>query len=479
MMGCHWLKLWILGCALTAGVSFAQAPPPEPPPDDATPSGVASNEGAADEVGELDGAEDATAPRRSVLSEFQRMLRTDQSHLTEDGGGSGFGMGIAIAVLAAAYVLIVFVVLALWRRSRDPKMWRLRTETMQGEGRWSTHIAYAIRRKIDAEINLQMVKVEPAGSRVQLAYLVAGEIKGRLGEGTEAKVRFSGLKPKNFWQSDQQDSLAIEFELIQPRDRKITLHLDVRAEYRIGKKVGVAGLFQEVLTFKPSLVGKSLEVLPEDPIPGYEMPSGMPMGGLDDSGGSAYPSMASLGAVGASPDLDQLRLRQGELEQRLHLMESRFLGDSASGNATLDDAPPADRATTDDLERRLGLLEGHLESLPTALGVGDLPELRRRLQQVEDQCAAARQASSGQGAEIGVPAEQAAAEMATLRQEVRAAEERAAKALRENLQVVVKNMKGLRHELSQLNTAVNEMMQRFVNSERRLADVMQRLPPED
>lgn len=325
-------------------------------------------------------------------------------------------------------------------------------------------VAYAIRRKIDAEVTLQMVKVEPAGSGVQLAYLVEGEIKGRLGEGGEAKVRFASLKPKSFWQSDQQDSIAIGFELIQPRDKKITLHLDVRAEYRIGKKSGVAGLFQEALSFAPSMVGKTLEVL-EDASPSvFETPSGMPVGGLDDTGGLGYPSMPAVGQVGDPAAVHQLRLQQGELEQRLHLMESRFLSESAP---------------TDDLERRLMDLENHLESLPTALGVGDLPQLKGRLQQVEDQCAALRASSEPSTGSQGTAAsEVSAAEVAALRREMRAAEERAANALRENLQVVVKNMKGLRHELTQLNTAVNDMMQRFVNSERRLADVMKRLPPE-
>lgn len=475
-MGRHWLKLWILGCLFTAWVGLAQTAPSEPPTDTDTADAADSPQAADGEERAGEAPEDEATPRRGVLSEFQRMLRTNQSHLTEDGAASGVGMGITVAVLAAAYVVIVLVVLAVWRRSRDPKMWRLRTETMQGEGRWSTHIAYAIRRKIDAEITLHMTHVEPAGSRVQLAYLVAGEIKGRLGEGTEAKVRFPGLKPKSFWQSDQQDNVAIEFELIQPRDRKITLHLDMRAEYRIGKKSGVAGLFQEVLTFAPSLVGKSLEVLPEDPVPGFETPSGMSVGGLDDTGGLGYPSAARLGAVGTSTDLDQLRLQQGELEQRLHLMESRFLSETAQGEAAAGETAPSE-----ELERRLRHLESQLESLPTALGVGDLPELRRRLQQVEDQCAAVQQTSFDRptGADAAGVNAATAAEITSLRQDLRASEERAAKALRENLQVVVKNMKGLRHELTQLNTAVNDMMQRFVNSERRLAEVMQRLPPED
>lgn len=455
---------WALGCWLLAASSLAQAPP--------AGQGAGSQDGAdrpaAAEPGETAPGEDgdagdtqtvdgAATPKRSVLSEFQRVMRTRQSHLNENDEG-GAGIGGTVAVLAVAYVAIVLAVLAFWRRARDPKVWRLRTEPVQGEGRWLTHLAYAIRRKSDVEVTLTMAKVEPAGCGVQLAYLVDDEIKGRLSEGSEGKVSFAALKPKSFWQSDQRDSFAIGFELIQPRDRKISLHLDLRTDFRIGKKRGLAGISQELLVFEPSFLARNRDLMADDASAAFS--SGQhrldPGGGLgnllDDTGGlGGVAPVASPGAptTTSASQIEQLRSQQGELEQRLHLLEARFLSESAP---------------LEDVEHRLRVLETKLDAMPERTA-GTSQETEQRLQQLESQVLTGAMQ----------PADEASTE---LRQEMRAAEERAAKALRENLQVVVKNMKGLRGELTQLNTAVNDMMQRFVNSERRVAEIARRLPPD-
>lgn len=468
-MRLRWMFGWALVCGLLSLMSWAQTPTS---PNDATASGQPAGQSAAedsdDSTAQEDGdaadgeAEDAAErPKGGVLSEFRRMLRVDQRHLTEAEEGNS-RIWPTIAALGLAYVLIVLAVLAFWRRAKDPKFWRLRTEPMQGEGRWLTHIGYAIRRKVDADITLTMAKVEPEGCGVQLAYLVDGEIKGRLSEGSEGKVSFSTLKPKSFWQSNQRDSISIGFEVIQPRDRKISLYLDLRADYRIGKKSGVAGLFQELLVFEPSVSVKQLAMMAEDGSTAFETPSGQhQLGGglgsglsnvLDDTGGLGQiaPSVVSGTAPSVSAmQVENLRSQHSEMEQRLQLLETRFL---------------SEEAPLDDVERRLRIVETQLESMPNLSSVPS-EETERRLSHLESQAMT----------EAAQPPE----DLAVLRQEIRSGEERAAKALRENLQVVVKNMKGLRHELTQLNTAVNDMMQRFVNSERRMADIAKRLPPEE
>lgn len=509
---------WGQTSADEAGQSVAADTDDQP---DAEDNGEAGASGAAAE----DGLEDAEeAPQRGVLTQFQRMLRTDQSHLTEDGG-SAFGIVPIITALVLIYIAIVLAVLTFWRRAKDPKFWRLRTEPMQGEGRWLVHLAYDIRRKVDTTVVLQMAKVDPPGCGAQLAYLVDGEIKGRIGEDGEAELSFKGLNPKNFWQGQQPSSLAIGFELIQPRDRKITLHLDIRSDFRIGKKTGLGGLFQELLVFEPVNKSQTLDVLNDDSTMGFQASGGEATlggfstapGGLDDTGGfggalpAIQPGMVAPALpgtapghslVGGGPEVDTLRRQQTDLERRLDLLEGRFLSDGQTAGVD------------DDIAHRLRVLETKLDAMPNLTQTaGGLPELEQRLDGLQAQMATVAVQPSAASADaerrleelqvqlaslssqVGAPNPEVeqrlqrleiqaggqgtnAEDVQALRKEIRAAEERAAKALRENLQVVVKNMKGLRGELTQLNTAVNDMMQRFVNSERRMADIARRLPPE-
>ena len=62
-----------------------------------------------------------------------------------------------------------------------------------------------------------------------------------------------------------------------------------------------------------------------------------------------------------------------------------------------------------------------------------------------------------------------------LKDEMRSLEQRLVSDLRENIQVLANSLRGLRTELTALNTSVNDLMQRFVNIERRVAQHEQRI----
>ena len=67
------------------------------------------------------------------------------------------------------------------------------------------------------------------------------------------------------------------------------------------------------------------------------------------------------------------------------------------------------------------------------------------------------------------------AALEAIRGEMRSTEQRLVSDMRENIQVLASGLQGLRTQLTQLNASVNDLMQRFVNIERRVAQHEQRI----
>ena len=304
-------------------------------------SGVEDEEAGEGEVGAKEG---------SIFADAWQALRTSQSHLGEGDGGSPL-VGLVLIFLVV-YVVVVLVVLTVWRRSHTPSFRRARFESMGDAGRWRLLLAYDIRRKLDAEIVLRIVRVEPEGTVAEVAYLVADQIRGRMSVGGEGRLTFPGLNPRNFWQKDADPHLELGFELIKPRDTPVALYLEGKITYAMGRKQGSCGELREVLEVR-SATGE-MPVSPAFSMPAeeaaWELPSGL---GRPPPAAPAPPALDAP-AVGDQA-LDEMRLvaeRVGaglqELERRQAALEERL---GAPGGAGSDEAL---RREIREVEDRLG-----------------------------------------------------------------------------------------------------------------------------
>jgi len=308
-----------------------------------------AQDGPPHDGGTVEGGEaGARSPtEQSVFSDIWRVLRQQQRHLTGTKEDASLPLGGILALFLVAYVIIVFGVLTFWRRSHTPTFRQQRLEQIQGAGRWTCAIAYAIRRKVDARIELRMTKVEPEGTAAELACLVDGQIKGRISPDAAAYLDFPGLNPKSFWQKDQQEVIPLGFELIQPREHAITLHIEGRVEYSVGGRHGKGGEFRQVLEFKPAVVDgltglvssnlskPPLQALGEEPVP-FADPQVLPLAapvsapGLTSSTQLAdrAAEASSLAAERALSSLDEFQRRRQEIDQRLKVLEAKEQGAS-------------------------------------------------------------------------------------------------------------------------------------------------------
>ena len=373
------------------------------------------DEGTADEsevevgpLGDEEGVESIREVREEgVLSGAWRALRAQQRHLTGSQEDAGLPLGGILALFLVLYILVVLGVLTSWRRAHTPTFRAQRAEEMGGSGRWLSTIAYTVRRRVDARLELRMTGVEPEGTAAELAYLVDGQIKGRLGPGAEAHLDFPGLRPKSFWQKDQQEVIPLGFELIQPRERAITVHIEGRVEYTVGSRKGTGGELRQVLKFTPAVVGGFLGLKPAEGATAdtVEAPS-------VDSTQFGEPAVMPLAAPVSSP------------------------GTSAS--ATLDSSVQlADRAAES-------------ANLAAERALSNLEEFGRRREEIDRRLSAleARGESSSGGGGRGRD------------HEIKALEERLGADLRENIQAVMAQVDDLRSEISSLRALIGDLAQR-------------------
>jgi hypothetical protein len=312
---------------------------------------VEQEEGTQEPEEELEGGEIEqgieNTPGQGVFLGAWRVFREQQRHLTGSKEDASLPLGGILALSLVVYLLIVFGTLTFWRRSHTPTFRQQRLEQIQGVGRWTCTIAYATRRKLDAKIELRITRVEPEGTAAELACLVDDQIKGRISPDAAAFLEFPNLKPKSFWQKDEQEVIPLGFELIQPRDHNITLHIEGRVEYSIGSRKGHGGDIRQVLEFKPakenSLLGPTAkdlrqglaEGLTAEPVPFVDpqvMPLAAPVSvpGLEPSTRLADRAVAdraveaaNLAAERALATLDEFQRRRKELDLRMTTLEAK------------------------------------------------------------------------------------------------------------------------------------------------------------
>lgn len=529
------VRLVVLALFLLAVATATSAQEGEPPDSQQTAQGEetgpqdpavdASGDPAAegDETPEGDEAVDRSA---NIFTPIQRFLRPGQSHLMALDDEPGWISAVAIGLgLVAAYLAIISVVLFVWRRARKPSFWKQNLEEIQGEGRWQCQVAYDIRRKVDAMLELKISQVEPSDASPQLACLVGDTIKGRIATGSTVKIGFPHLRPRNFWQGEHLERIGVGFELIQPRDRKVTIHLDCRVEYAIRKRKSTGGIFEVALEFAPTAdtLGRLLahrDLMDDDEGSDPDLPQ-RPKG-IDDtaavrvlaadlSGFAAAQDPGADAAFSGFSELDDLRRNLEIHDQRLQLLEGdenalppigdsphleplrreiaasegRLLAElegrlaqSGSGSKAQEiesvwrELQSLEQRLTQAVGERLQSIDERLTSMPSpadgTLLQRAIDDLEQRLTNDIRRLGQLAEASGGQG---GVDP----AALDTVRSEMRSTEQRLVSDMRENIQVLASGLQGLRVQLTNLNTSVNDLMQRFVNFERRIAQHEQRI----
>lgn len=519
----RWVVCVLLYC-LTLGNAAPMVAQQAPPEDGATqstsdtapPSDDAAADGTVDDAtGTTDDAPDtgrSTGREPPLVGDMREAVRTGQSHLMSLDFGDENGIFYMVGAGLLAYFILVSIFLFVWRRARKPMFWKEGTELALGEGRWTLDIGFAIRRKVEAWAELQISRVEPQGVLAELACLMGSEIRGRLSQGSVVKVRLGKLEPRKFWQRSEMDSLGLGFELIQPRDQAVSVDVEVKIEYVIGRKRDTGGQFRATLGFEPSdpfALARAAASLPEPPPidPLADLDPSLPAG-LPDLPAPPAPlaGLPEPGAPVAAPDptaLRDLKQAQYSLDKRLEALESAADGAQATAGSAADESL---RPQLEALETRLEhvLNEGQqridqrlseLEARVTAGGAsGDFdPRLvdrmlqdfeqkfRTTLQVREEEVERRLQALETRGLESqgggGGGLDEAA--IAALRQESRATEQRLVADMRENIQILAKSIRHAGSQINQLNATVNDVMQRFVNIERRVADLDQKVNATD
>ena len=355
-----------------------RAQSPEPTEEPTSAAAEAEDETSPPEENGESEIEAGEVPRQpNILHGAWRMLRESQRHLTggeEESGPSLIGL---VMMFLVVYAIVVFLVLTIWRRGHKPVFTKQRTEAVRGAGRWLCTIAYSVRRKVDARVELRLTRTEPDDLPAELAFLVDDVVRGRIGPGGEAQVDFPGLRPKSFWQRDQADVVQLGFELIQPREHPIVIHVEGRVEYTLGGASGTGGEFREVLEYEPAAVfptststataavdsPPSLMSSPASADPVLQ-PFEAPSLGSDPSAlvAERAAEQANLAAERALASLDDFRQGQANLETRLNDLASRV-------EATGGEDSEALRKEIRAVEKRLG--SDLRENIQAIMGVVD------------------------------------------------------------------------------------------------------------